>query len=151
MSTNDLLNLRWQHVRAIEMGQLQQQEILRLKDLLREKENDQGANQKAFNAQRATFKKTIMKMKKVLFLLKSDLATTKKEYTSELAVVKEDFWKLKSSSKELELRCGKASQNAERMTVENDLLRKQIVEYEKTAQKSSAKAEGITTQTVSWN
>lgn len=143
MATNDLLNLRWQHIRAVEMGQLQQQEILRLKDLLREKEIDHGSNQKAFEAQRSGLKKSLIKMKKILFLLKCDLVATKKEYSSELVVAKDEFWKLKSSHKEIELRCGKASLNAERLTIENEMLHKQIVDYEKIAQNATTKAAGI--------
>lgn len=127
---NDLAALRWQHIRAIEHGQLQQQEILRLKDLLKQKDEQYGQSRSSFESQRAALKKIINQLKKSVFLLKSDLAITKKEFTSDITATKDEFWKLKSSTKELELRSNKRDMNADRMNVEIELLRRQISDSE---------------------
>ena len=139
---SDLVNLRWAHVRAIEKCQLQQQEILHLKELLRQKENEFSSFKSNFLSQRNGLKKPIGTMQQVIVLLKADLEKIKAEYTFEIKASKEDLWKLKTSSKELELRCGNTCQVVDRMTIEIKMLKQQLEDNEVSSKKSADKASG---------
>lgn len=95
MSGNDLVNLRWQYIRSIEVGQLQQQEIINLKLQLR----NQCLSSQALEID-SKKKRNHMVLKKQDILqqiktIKSEMESMKIRYSNEVAMHVGDIMKLK--------------------------------------------------------
>lgn len=137
-----MVNLRWQHIRAVEAGQSQQQEIIRLKQLLQEKDKTEGSYKEKHNQQRRRLCADIRQLKINLESLKSELIASKTKYAVDVGSMSSQFTKLASAINKLSVSRADASDREKMQATELYNLRLKLSEQEQRAKLLSEKSSG---------
>lgn len=95
MTTNDLVNLRWQYIRSVELNQQLQDEIISLKSLVKSQEAQDSISKSEKLKQKNKIKILINELNKKINNVKNDLILTKKSYINDMSLTNSDFVKLK--------------------------------------------------------